>query len=88
MGRRDRDAGGHDAARMTAAVRADEPYVSTAEKLSVWLTGTEDPDAACYATQHEEYIANVFDGRVDVVDRAGLKRCVRPAATHDAIYAF
>ncbi len=33
------------------------------------------------------YIAGLFDGPVDVVNRDGLKPC-RPAATTDAIYAF
>ncbi|MBN9562246.1 MAG: nucleotidyltransferase domain-containing protein [Alphaproteobacteria bacterium] len=36
----------------------------------------------------KEYIAGLFDGPVDVVDREGLKPYVRPAATADAIYAF
>jgi predicted nucleotidyltransferase len=36
----------------------------------------------------KEFIAGLFDGRVDVVDRDGLKPWVRPAATADAIYAF
>ena len=36
----------------------------------------------------KEYIASLFDGRVDVVDRNGLKPYVRPAATADAVYAF
>jgi predicted nucleotidyltransferase len=36
----------------------------------------------------KEYIASLFDGHVDVVDREGLKPYVRPAATVDAIYAF
>ena len=36
----------------------------------------------------KEYIASLFDGPVDVVNRAGLKPYVRPAATADAIYAF
>lgn len=36
----------------------------------------------------KEYIATLFDGRVDVVNRDGLKPYVKPAATTDAIYAF
>jgi uncharacterized protein len=36
----------------------------------------------------KEYIASLFDGRVDVVDREGLKPYVRPAATAEAIYAL
>ena len=36
----------------------------------------------------KEYIASLFEGRVDIVDREGLKPYVRPAATADAIYAF
>ena len=34
------------------------------------------------------YIASLFDGPVDVVNRDGLKPFVRPAAIADAIYAF
>jgi predicted nucleotidyltransferase len=34
------------------------------------------------------YIASLFDGPVDVVDREGLKPYVKPAATASAIYAF
>lgn len=36
----------------------------------------------------KDYIAGLFDGAVDVVNRDGLKPYVRPAATADAIYAF
>lgn len=36
----------------------------------------------------KEYIAQLFDGRVDVVSRAGLKPYIKPAAMHDALYAF
>ncbi|MGA7235250.1 MAG: nucleotidyltransferase family protein [Bryobacteraceae bacterium] len=36
----------------------------------------------------KDYIAALFDGRVDVVNRDGLKPYVKPAATLDAIYAF
>src|SRR5207237_8761721 len=34
------------------------------------------------------YIAGLFDGSVDVVNRAGLKPYVRPAVTTEAIFAF
>ena len=36
----------------------------------------------------KDYIASLFDGPVDVVNRDGLKPYVGPAATADAIYAF
>lgn len=36
----------------------------------------------------KEYIAGLFDGPVDVVNREGLKPYVQPAVTTDAIYAF
>ena len=36
----------------------------------------------------KEYIAGLFEGPVDVIDREGLKPYVRPAAITDAIYAF
>jgi predicted nucleotidyltransferase len=36
----------------------------------------------------KDTIASLFEGRVDVVNRDGLKSYVRPAVTADAIYAF
>src|ERR1700729_2730993 len=36
----------------------------------------------------KDYIADLFEGRVDVVNRDGLKPYRKPAATADAIYAF
>ena len=36
----------------------------------------------------KDYIAELFEGSVDVVDRDGLKPYARPAVTTDAIYAF
>lgn len=34
------------------------------------------------------YIAGLFGGPVDVVDRESVKPYLRPAATADALYAF
>lgn len=36
----------------------------------------------------KDSIAALFDGRVDVVNRDGLKPYIKPAATTDAIYTF
>jgi uncharacterized protein len=36
----------------------------------------------------KDYIASLFEGPVDVVNRDGLKPYVRPAVTANAIYAF
>jgi predicted nucleotidyltransferase len=36
----------------------------------------------------KDYIAGLFPGSVDVVNRDGLKPYLRPAATTEAIYAF
>jgi uncharacterized protein len=36
----------------------------------------------------KDYIAELFEGHVDVVNRDGLKPYVKPAASTDAIYAF
>jgi predicted nucleotidyltransferase len=36
----------------------------------------------------KQYIASLFDGAVDVVDRDGLKPYVQPTAISDAVYAF
>ncbi len=50
-----------------------------------------DPEAHIGAWGYaglKEYIAGLFDGPVDVVDREALKPYVAPAATADAVYAF
>jgi predicted nucleotidyltransferase len=50
-----------------------------------------DPEAEVGIYEYVEikdYIASLFEGPVDVIDREGLKSYVRPAATADAIYAF
>jgi len=50
-----------------------------------------DPEAPIGIYEYvglKDYIARLFDGKVDVVDREALKPYVAPAATADAIYAF
>jgi predicted nucleotidyltransferase len=50
-----------------------------------------DPDAPVGVWEYaglKRYVASLFEGPVDVVDREALKPYVRPAATSDAIYAF
>jgi hypothetical protein len=50
-----------------------------------------DPEAEVGIYEYveiKEYIASLFEGAVEVIDREGLKPYVRPAATADAIYAF
>jgi uncharacterized protein len=50
-----------------------------------------DPEAPVGVWEYaslKQYIASLFDGPVDVVNREGLKPYVRPAATADAVYAF
>jgi uncharacterized protein len=36
----------------------------------------------------KEYVANLFDGPVDVIDRAALKPYLRAPAARDTVYAF
>ncbi|HEY1981194.1 MAG TPA: nucleotidyltransferase domain-containing protein [Xanthobacteraceae bacterium] len=36
----------------------------------------------------KEYVAGLFDGPVDVIDRAALKPHLRAPAAHDVMYAF
>lgn len=36
----------------------------------------------------KDFIAGLFEGPVDVVDRDGLRPWIGPAATRDAVYAF
>src|SRR4051794_22138528 len=45
------------------------------------------PDIFAYAGM-KRYIAGLFPGRVDVVDRAALKPGIRALATADLVYAF
>jgi predicted nucleotidyltransferase len=50
-----------------------------------------DPDARITVFDYaglKDYIGKLFGGRVDVVNRDGLKPYVKPAATTEAIYAF
>jgi len=50
-----------------------------------------DPEAPVGVWEYagiKAYVASLFEGPVDVVDREGLKPYVQPAATADAIYAF
>jgi predicted nucleotidyltransferase len=50
-----------------------------------------DPAAPVGVTEYvalKNFIATLFDGRVDVIDREGLKPFLRPAVTSEAIYAF
>ena len=50
-----------------------------------------DPDSRVTMFDYvdiKEYIASLFQGPVDVVNRDGLKPFVRPRAAADAIYAF
>jgi predicted nucleotidyltransferase len=52
-------------------------HLDTEAPISVWgYVGLKD------------FIASLFDGPVDVVNRESLKRHVRPAVIADAIYAF
>jgi hypothetical protein len=50
-----------------------------------------EPDAAVGVYEYvgiKEYIASLFEGSVDVVDRESLRPYVRTAATTDALHAF
>jgi uncharacterized protein len=50
-----------------------------------------DPDAAISLFDYaglKDYIADLFDGPVDVVCSDNLKPYIRPLATSDAVYAF
>ena len=50
-----------------------------------------DPEADMSVYEYvglKRFIAGLFDGPVDVVDRRGLKPHVRPPAESEAVYAF
>ena len=50
-----------------------------------------DPDARVGVFQYAgivNYLQDLFPGRVDVADRKGLKKLIRPNVERDAIYVF
>jgi predicted nucleotidyltransferase len=50
-----------------------------------------DPDADMSVYEYvglKRYIAGLFDGPVDVIDRDGLRPHIRPPAESEAVYAF
>ena len=50
-----------------------------------------DPDADMSVYDYvglKNYIASLFGGPVDVVDREGLKPHIRPPVESEAVYAF
>ena len=50
-----------------------------------------DPAATVTVYDHvalKEFIASLFEGPVDVVNREGLKPWLKPAASAEAVYAF
>ena len=55
--------------------------------ILIELEPSAELDVFAYAGLRR-YIAELFSGPVDVVDRDALKRHVRPPAESDAIYAF
>jgi predicted nucleotidyltransferase len=72
-------------AKQSISPRARKWIASVASLLEI------DPDAHLTVFDYaglKDYIASLFEGPVDVVNRDSLKPYVRPAATADAIYAF
>ncbi len=66
--------------------RAEEQVTSDTD-----IMVTFDPEAHVTVFDYVElkdYVANLFDGPVDVVNRDALKRHVRTKAVANAIYAF
>jgi predicted nucleotidyltransferase len=59
----------------------------TATPISWWSSIRRRTSVFNYAGL-KAYIAGLFDGPVDVVNREGLKPYLRPAVITDAIYAF
>jgi predicted nucleotidyltransferase len=72
-------------AKQSISPRARKWIASVASLLEI------DPDPHLTVFDYaglKDYIASLFEGPVDVVNRDSLKPYVRPAATADAIYAF
>ena len=60
----------------------------TATSISSWSL-SRAPKATIYQYMNfKEYIAGLFDGPVDVIDRDALKPHLRAPAARDTVYAF
>ena len=81
-----RDRGVAHAALFGSRARGDERPESDTDIL-IELDSNAGVTVFDYAGL-KEYIAALFEGHVDVVNRDGLKPYVKPAATADAVYAF
>jgi uncharacterized protein len=74
------------AAVFGSVARGDNRPDSDLDILVEFKPGTE---GSIYDyVQFKEYVASLFDGPVDVIDRAALKPHLRGRAARDAIYAF
>ncbi len=74
-------------AALLGSVARDEQRRDSDNDIMIEL----DPDSRVSMFEYvdiKEYIASLFQGPVDVVNRDGLKPFVRPRAAADAIYAF
>jgi uncharacterized protein len=57
--------------------------------LDILVEFEPDAEGTIYDyVRFKEYVANLFQGRVDVIDRAALKPHLRAPSVRDAVYAF
>jgi len=88
QGARGRPAGaGVTHAALFGSVARDEQNAESDIDILVELDPTIVATIFDYAGL-KDYIASLFEGSVDVIDREALKPRVRPQAVADAIYAF
>ena len=74
------------AAVFGSVARGDDRPDSDIDILVEFEPGREGTIYAYMALK--EYVASLFEGRVDVIDRDALKQHLRAPSARDAIYAF
>ena len=74
-------------AALFGSLARDEAGPQSDIDVMIELAPEADLDAFAYAAL-KRYIAGLFSGKVDVINRDALKPHLRRPATSDAIYAF
>ena len=71
------------------SVRWREATTDPTATSTYWWSSSPRPEISIYEyVRLKDYIAGLFDGPVDVIDRDALKPHLRAPSARDAVYAF